>query len=94
MSKSIVDEFIELFDEYRENFGLGSDPEHHWALSKQCEFEDKFSALICIYKGHDVSPDQCCRPEHDFCYRCGKLASELGYRRTESFPKEPRYIHD
>lgn len=70
----ICDKMIALFEEYKESFGLPS-PEDR---EKTCDFEDAFNALICERKGHDIGPDQCNKPEHDYCYRCGKLRTALG----------------
>lgn len=73
-----IDKMIALFDEYSEFFGLTSQnfPKYK-PEEKQCEFEDKFKELICEYRGHYIGPDQCGKPEHDYCYRCGKLRIEL-----------------
>lgn len=68
------DEAVNLFEEYQEAFGLTSQKD----MTRQCEFELKFLKLICAYRGHDIGPDQCGKPEHDLCYRCSVLASELG----------------
>lgn len=81
----MVEKMIALFEEYRASFGLG-DQEY---LDQQCEFEDQFKHLICEVKGHKLGPDHCNHPEHDICYRCGELASELGFVRSE--PKDGQY---
>lgn len=66
---NIADKMIELFDEYRDSFGIDLEDQ----LDRACEFEDKFCELICEYRGHDIGPDQCGKPEHDYCYVCKKL---------------------
>lgn len=72
-----MDEFISLFDKYREYFGLNESG----YLDKCIEFEDKFCELICKHKGHKLGPDHCGKPEHDLCYRCNKYANSLGFKR-------------
>jgi hypothetical protein len=78
MSEPIIDRMIDLFNDYAECFGLsdadfpGCAPQH-----RQCDFEDKFRLLICEHKGHDIGPDQCGKPEHDLCYRCRQLRTEI-----------------
>ena len=74
-----ADKMIGLFNEFSEWFGLSDNdwPEEK-PEAKQCEFEDKFNLLICEYKGHDIGPDQCGKPEHDLCYRCRELRVDLG----------------
>jgi hypothetical protein len=76
-----VQRMAELFDKYREYFGLDdtSFPEDG-PQRKQCEFEDAFVGLMCSYYGHDIGPDQCGKPEHDLCYRCGRLRVEIETR--------------
>jgi hypothetical protein len=76
--KPVIEQMIELFDEYSGYLGLADTnfPEMH-PQGKQCEFEDRFNELVCKYRGHDIGPDQCGKPEHDFCYRCRQLASSL-----------------
>jgi len=66
-----MDELIELFDKHREYFGLSD------CLEEQCEFEDKFNALVCELRGHDIGPDHCGIPEHDLCYRCQRRLVEI-----------------
>ena len=78
----VIDEMIELFDKYRDDFGVCN---HDFPKGKcqenQCEFEDRFCELICKYMGHTIGPnhrqDQHGKPEHDFCYRCDKLRIEI-----------------
>lgn len=74
---STTDKMIRLFQEYRGSLGLADDRER----SRQCEFEDKFAELICEAKGHDLGPDMYNKPEHDLCYVCDQLASDLGFER-------------
>ena len=72
------DKLIELFEEYREHFGLTNKefPEME-PQDKQCEFEDKFCELICEIKGHDIISDTCGIPEHDYCFMCNTLKSVI-----------------
>lgn len=72
----VIVKMTELFDEYSEYFGL-CDEDFPESQTQQCEFEDKFNALICEYKGHNIGPDQCGKSEHDYCYRCQKRRSEI-----------------
>ena len=74
----VVQRMIELFEEYAKDFGLADAEypcENH--QERACEFEEKFRELICEYRGHEIGPDQCGKPEHDFCYRCHKLRTEI-----------------
>lgn len=76
--EDILSRMIDLFNAKAEFFGLNNaefptmQPE-----DEQCEFELKFRELICDYSGHDIGPDQCGKPEHEYCYRCHKLRTEL-----------------
>ncbi len=70
---STIEKMIELFHQYSDDFGI----EWEECLKSQCEFEDKFNQLICEYKGHEVGPDQCGIPEHDYCCRCRKLRVDI-----------------
>ena len=84
-----VEQMISLFNAYSEDFGL-TDAEFpdDKPEERQCDFRDKFNALICCHKGHDIGPDQCGKPEHDFCYRCRALRIELGvpdFRKTAAY---------
>lgn len=77
-SPQAIAEFVALFDEYRDYFGLTNaefpemEPE-----DKQCDYEIKVCELICKYKGHDIGPDQCGKPEHDYCYRCQRMKTDI-----------------
>lgn len=62
-----------LFDEFSDSFGL-PDPEHR---ERQCEFTTRMNAIICRHRGHTMVPDQCGKPEHDYCVRCGITQSDL-----------------
>lgn len=77
-AQEAVDKMIELFDDYAECFGLCDHdfPKHNFQ-ERACEFEDKFKSIVCELRGHDIGSDQCAKPEHDYCYRCGKLRSEI-----------------
>jgi hypothetical protein len=66
-----MNELIALFDSYREY--IGDEEETKWQL----EFKDKFNAWICRNRGHEIGPDHCLKPEHDLCYRCNRLVSDL-----------------
>lgn len=48
------------------------------------EFEEKFKTFVCEFVGeHDPTPDQCNKPEHDFCLWC--------LRRTpNAYPRKPK----
>ena len=73
-----TDKMIELFDEFAEYFGLDDkDFPTDQPQKKQCEFEDKFNALICAERGHDIGPDQCGKPEHDYCCRCMRRKTDI-----------------
>ena len=76
--ESTIRQMIKLFDDYTEFLGL-SDAEFpkDQPQLKQCEFEDKFKELICDYDGHDIGPDQCGIPDHDYCYRCGRMKVDI-----------------
>ena len=77
-SAETVRRMIDLFAQYRESFGLAdADFPEYQPQQKQCDFEDAFTALICEYHGHEIGPDQCGKPEHDLCYRCHKLRTEI-----------------
>lgn len=41
------------------------------------EYEDLMIEVICELDGHDIGPDQCGIPEHDLCYRCGTLRTQI-----------------
>lgn len=77
-AEQVIERMIALFDSHAEYFGLSDDqfPDHQ-PQNRQCDFEDQFKALVCEYKGHDIGPDQCGKPEHDFCYRCHKLKTVI-----------------
>lgn len=60
-------------------------------LRRQGEFDTKIRELACSYLGHEFGPDQCDKPEHDLCYRCGVRASVLGLRRAENWQTTGRY---
>ena len=70
-SETTLEQLVDLFTDYREFFGLTNSefpddkPQH-----KQCDYEEKFLSILCEYYGHDIGPDQCGKPEHDYCYRC------------------------
>jgi len=67
----IVMRMIDLFNEYRDDFGLCN---HDFPggnfLEKACEFEDKFARLVCEHNGHDYIYDQCGYWGHQFCCVC------------------------
>lgn len=77
-AETFATEVIHLFDEYSEFFGLDdaafpdSKPQR-----MQCDFEYAVNELICKLRGHEIGPDQCGKPEHDLCYRCGKRRVEI-----------------
>lgn len=73
-AETTVQMMIAEFETIRES--LGCDDEED--LTAQADFERQFSSIICSYKGHDIGPDQCNKPEHDLCYRCDRLRVELG----------------
>ena len=76
--KSYFDRAIELFDEYEDYFCLSdADFPDEMPQTRQCEYVDKFLALICEAKGHAIGPDQCGIPEHDYCYRCRRLRTDI-----------------
>ncbi len=75
-SYTFAEAAIKLFGQYRDAFGLGD------SLDRQCEFEDKFVALICQLQGHEIGPDQCSKPEHDLCYRCQRLRIDIEKERV------------
>ena len=65
MSESFLEDAYTLFIEYRESFGLPDE------LEEQCEFEDKFAELFCMWIDHQLISDQCGIPAHDYCTMCG-----------------------
>ena len=73
------DRAVKLFDQYRDYFSMDEKED----LQKQYEYEEEFCELVCDIKGHDIGPNHCGKPEHDYCYRCGRTAGYLGYRRGE-----------
>jgi hypothetical protein len=78
MTEPLIDRMIDLFTEHAEFFGLtNADSPDKNPQDRQCDFEDKFRLLICEHKGHDIGPDQCGKPEHDLCYRCRQLRTEI-----------------
>jgi hypothetical protein len=86
----MIEKMISIFDDYREYFGLDGLE----CRDKQCEFEDKFNEFICEHRGHDLGPDLCGIPEHDFCLRCHKSPSELGFRRGDNWEQDGKYIKE
>lgn len=76
----LVDELIELFQEYRENFGISeydtNYPDEN-PLTLQSQFEDKFASTICKYQGHKFVPDHCGLPQHDYCDVCKIRREEI-----------------
>jgi hypothetical protein len=80
-----IERAIELYDEYREYFGLSDEtfPEDE-PQDKQCEFEEKFVQLICAHQGHNIEPDMCGKYNHDFCYRCMTARNDIvGYIKSD-----------
>lgn len=76
--KCKLEEVVELFQTYQEDFGLcDHDFPGEGHTDRQCEFEVKFCEWICGVLGHDVGPDQCGKPEHDYCYRCNRMRTEI-----------------
>lgn len=74
----VVEDMIALFYNHRKYFGLTNKEFPDYSPEdKQCEFEDEFIKLICKYKGHDIGPNQCGKPEHDLCYNCNRLKSDI-----------------
>lgn len=73
MSVTLIDRMIDLFENHRTSFGLDGEG----FLDDQCEFETRFCHLICEYRGHDIVPDQCMKPEHDYCCVCNELKTDL-----------------
>jgi hypothetical protein len=73
-----LDRMIALFAEYKEDFGCSdADFPDEKPQARQCEYEKKFNAIVCDYKGHTIGPDQCGKPEHDLCYRCNRLRVDI-----------------
>lgn len=68
-----ADKLINLFWQYSDYLGV-DDPEDR---NLQLEFEEKFKDMICEINGHQIMPDQCGKPEHDFCGVCFKLKSDI-----------------
>lgn len=54
-----------------------------WAGENVCEQAIK---IICEEIGHDPHEDQCRKPEHDFCLRCGDLTPGQAPGRKEPTP--------
>ena len=59
---------------------------------------DAIKKATCDH-GHDIHPDHCdntpepCNdPRHDYCYRCGKFASDLGFERDQENPGMYRQV--
>ena len=77
-TEPLADDLIALFREYRECFGISDEdfPDEE-PQTKQCEFEDKFTEIVCRHRGHDLVPDQCMKVEHDFCINCGKRRDSI-----------------
>ena len=72
------DAAIALLAEYSEHFGMAdADFPEDDPQEQQCIYEEKFLALICRWKGHEIGPDMCGKPEHDLCYRCRELRVDL-----------------
>ena len=78
-AQEAADAMVALLDEYADCFGLcdhdgpsQSDETHHSFSRRQCEFEDKFNAIVCAWKGHTISQDH-------LCFRCKRPASEIGW---------------
>ena len=78
--KSTIDKMIDLFEKYQEFFGMADKdfPGDESPQGKACEFEDRFLELICEHNGHDIVPDQCGKPEHDYCVVCQHFRVALG----------------
>jgi len=75
---SLSDELEAVFWEFSESFGLSdSDFPNSNYQSDQCEFEDKFKAILCRHKGHKLIPDQCGMMPHDFCGVCNVRREEI-----------------
>lgn len=67
-----------LFREYQEWFGLANaDFPEERPQDEQAKFEDKFELLICKHEGHNMVPDQCMKPEHDYCENCRTLRGSI-----------------
>ena len=75
--EELIDEVIDIFQRHMESFGS---PEIE-DLDTQSRFECAFCDWICKVKGHQLLPDHCLKPEHDYCCRCNRLATTLGYER-------------
>jgi hypothetical protein len=71
LQESFIEAVRALFKEYRGSFGMEESSE------EQCTFEQKFTELECKLLGHDIGPDQCGIPEHDYCYRCHQLKVDI-----------------
>lgn len=81
-----ADKAIELFWRHQEAFGLcDADFPEDCPQASQCEFDYSFRRLICEYAGHDIGPDHCGKPEHDYCYRC--LRGRVGIEASEGATK-------
>ena len=76
----LANELVKLFLEYREYFGVSefdkSYPDEN-PLERQCDFENKFAEVFCNSRGHELVPDQCGKPEHDFCVMCNQTRESL-----------------
>ena len=70
---------MKLFRNCRKHFGS---PEAR-SRAEQLEYVDLFASLVCEYLGHDVIPDQCGIPEHDYCTMCHERIGELRMRHGE-----------
>ena len=71
---SVTEKMIRLFSDYRDYFGIGAES----SLEAQCDFEEFFLGLICEYNGkHNLAPDQCGKPEHDYCTVCNISREDL-----------------
>lgn len=77
----VIGKMIRLFGEYRESLGLtNADFPDDKPEDRAQEFEDKFCELICEYRGHDLVPDQCMKPEHYYCTMCNRRRDEIEER--------------
>lgn len=78
-ASEFAEEVVLLFDEYSDYFGccdhcVSDDCFDHGA---QDEYTRVLSRLVCLYRGHEFTPDHCGKPEHYFCRRCRKLRSDI-----------------
>ena len=69
----MIDQINKLFEKYRDSLGLPDRED----LERQCDFEDELAALLCQHYGHNLIPDHCGKPEHDYCVRCSRRREEL-----------------